>query len=304
MTVSVIIPTYNGVKKLPGIIRSLEQQSFNDFDVVVAVDGSTDHTLTYLRSIKTVFPLTVLEQPNSGRSAIRNKGAEVAQGDLLIFFDDDMLPLERCIELHVQHHARYPGSILTGGLKEYASTHSTEIEKYKSSLSEKWISPLRKDPEQKLNKESIFITAANFSISRSLFKMLGGFDESFNDAEDFDLAVRAYKGSVPLYFNYDAFAWHNETVSCASYIRRQRQYNKAHKTLIELKPWLKSEGFITPNIQPVGLRKKIFNVFTSGFWVKAADKGLFKVLPKKLRYKLYDIIITANGVHFPEKVNL
>lgn len=304
MSVSVIIPTYNGLHKLPRIIKALEKQSYLDFEVVIAVDGSTDQTVSYLESIKPLVPLRIIEQPNKGRAAIRNKGAESAQGNLLIFFDDDMLPLENCIELHVRHHSRYPDSILTGGLKEYAPDQSTDIEKYKSFLSEKWISPLKKNPEKVLNKDRIFITAANFSISRITFEKLNGFDETFNDAEDFDLAVRAYKAGIPLYFNYQAFAWHNETITCASYIKRQRQYNHAHKALAELKPWLQSEGYIKNVEQPQGLKKKLFELFTFSFWVKAADTGILKVLPKRLRYKLYDIIITANGIYFPDNLKL
>jgi glycosyltransferase involved in cell wall biosynthesis len=304
MKVSVIIPTYNGRQKLPGIIQCLEEQSYSDFEVVIAVDGSTDQTISYLASIKTLFPLKVVEQSNKGRSAIRNKGAEVANGALLIFFDDDMLPLTNCIEYHVQHHNKYPGTILTGGLKEYASAMSTDIEKYKSFLSEKWISPLKNTPGQALGKELLFITAANFSISKQIFEMLSGFDIALNDAEDFDLAVRASKAGVSLYFKYEAFAWHNEAVTCASYIRRQRQYSKAHKSLMKSKPWLKNEGYLKDTVKPVGIRQKIFAFFTFPFWVKAADKGLLKVLPQKLRYKLYDLIITANGIYFPEKLKL
>lgn len=304
MKVSVIIPTYNGEKKLPGIIHSLGQQTFTDFEVIVAIDGSKDNTAKYLRSIQVSYPLTILEQPNRGRSVIRNNGADSAKGDLLIFFDDDMLPVASCIERHVQHHILHPGTILTGGLKECAAEKSTEILKYRSFLSEKWIGPLKGNPDQQLVKENIFITAANFSVERTLFRKLGGFDETLKDAEDFDLAVRAYKEGIPLFFNYHAFAWHNDQVNCVSYIKRQRQYSKANKTLLQVKPWIEKEGYIRRDDELKGFRKKIFEFFSTSFWVKAADKGTLKILPRKLRYKIYDLIITANGIYFPEKVKL
>lgn len=304
MKVSVVIPTYNGEQKLPGLIQSLGKQSFTDFEVVVAIDGSTDNTVKYLRSLQIFYPLTILEQPNRGRSVIRNKGAEISKGDLLLFFDDDMLPVERCIERHVEHHLHHPGTILTGGLKECAADKSAEILKYRSFLSEKWINPLKRNPDRQLDKENIFITAANFSIERKLFNKLGGFDETLNDAEDFDLAVRAYKEGVPLFFNYHAFAWHNDRVTCASYIKRQRQYSKANKALLQVKPWIQKEGYIKKDDELKGLRKKIFEFFSTSFWVEAADNGMLKILPRRLRYKLYDLIITANGIYFPEKVKL
>jgi glycosyltransferase involved in cell wall biosynthesis len=305
MSVSVIIPTYNGAKKIEGIIKALEKQTLPPIEVIVVIDGSTDNTSAVLRSLRhELTSFKIIEQENKGRAAVRNRGAAEANGDLLIFFDDDMIPLPGCIEGHLAHHTTHPGSILTGGLSEPKQKNSADILKYKAFLSDKWTGELKQSPTGSLDKNSLFITAANFSLAKKTFDELGGFDAKLRDAEDMDFAIRAYKAGIPLYFDPKVFAWHNDTISCASYIKRQRQYQKAHKELIALHPWMETEGFIHPVSKPVGIKKRIFHFFSKQHWIKAVDADILAWLPKSIRYKLYDVIVTANGVYFPEKVKL
>lgn len=305
MNVSVIIPTYNGAHKLPAILDAIKSQNIRPFEVIVVVDGSTDNTLQVLKDQQRTMPeLIIIEQENRGRAAVRNRGAEEAKGDLLLFFDDDMQPLNDCINVHLAHHLHVSDSVLTGAQIDLKGKDRSDIQKFKSSLSSKWSKPLEVMKNNPLAKDQVFITAANFSIGKKLFFRLGGFDERLLDTEDFDLAVRAIKDGVKLFYNSQAFAWHNDPITCATFIRRLRQYAKAHKRLVELKPWIREEGYMRPLEIPKGWRKNLFKLFTQPWWIKVVDEGRFKYLPKPVRYKLYDMIITSNGVYFPEKANV
>tara|TARA_R110000850_G_scaffold20864_6_gene61820 strand:+ start:1021 stop:1935 length:915 start_codon:yes stop_codon:yes gene_type:complete len=304
MKVSVIIPTYNGGHKISGVLDALKDQSFKDFELIVVVDGSTDNTLEVLEKYKKVFSnLKIIYQKNSGRAIVRNKGAREANGDLLIFFDDDMLPTKNCIKLHLEHHKKKQGTILTGA--QIDKSGDTDILKYKAHLSIKWSIPLQKVQGSPLGKENLFITAANFSILKKIFIKLKGFDEQLTDAEDFDMAVRALKAGIQLYYNHKAFAWHCDIINGASYIRRLRQYREAHLQLQSLKPDLFKGFLIHKPIQPLGIKKIGFLFFTNRFWINFLDGSMLqKLLPQFLRYKLYDFITTANGVFFPERIKL
>lgn len=304
MKLSVIVPTYNGAKKLPTILTALEGQAHPADEVIVVVDGSTDNTLEMLNGRKWKLPLKVVEQKNSGRSVTRNKGVTNATGDLLLFFDDDMRPLPDCTAKHMQHHTQYPGSILTGGTNEEVLADSSEIFRFKSFLSSRWLEPLRNAGSVPLKKESVFVTTQNFSISKADFLRTGGFDERLTDAEDYELAVRAFKMGIPLYFNYNAFAWHDDPITAHSYIRRQRQYAAAQQKLMDIHPDWVSEGFLKKPYVPGGAKASLFKVFCGKGWIKAIDNNSLKWLPQSLRYKLYDFIITANGNFFPDKVKL
>ena len=305
MTVSVIIPTYNGAKKINGLFESLKAQLFKDFELIVVNDGSTDNTLEIIQQNESSFNnMRVITRPNGGRAKVRNTGAKEAKGELLIFLDDDMRPRPHCLEVHVKHHEKFPSSILTGAQIDESNENATDIEKFKSSLSKRWTKDLINASGNQLPKKSIFITAANFSIPKELFDRLEGFDERLKDAEDFDLAIKAYKHNIPLYFNYEAYAAHEDPVSFKQYVKRQRQYNIAHNTLIQLKPWISEEGYLHQTKKPTGFKKFLFKIFTFNFWIKGADKNWFTIIPKNFRYRLYDIIVTANGVYFPEKISL
>lgn len=303
MKVSVIIPTYNGVHKLPHILKYLELQNELPDETLIVIDGSTDGTESYLKNTEIKLPeLKVITQANGGRAKVRNRGAREASGDLLIFFDDDMLPEAECIAIHKQHHHLHQNSILTGAQIDVCTAEIKDIRKYKSFLTRKWAEPIKAFAQKPIPEKDTFITAANFSVSKVVFESMNGFDERLTDAEDYDLAVRAVEKGVSLYYNHEAFAWHDDQITCLTYIRRQRQYAIAQTRLEEL-----HEGRInkySSNI-PKGAKKLFFNMFCHKLWIDSIDSNIWKyLLPKNMRYKLYDWVITANASYFPEKVKL
>jgi glycosyltransferase involved in cell wall biosynthesis len=87
--VSVVIATYNRANFLPETIESVLQQNFQDFELIVVDDGSTDGTRTLLQS----YPSRVsfLYQDNRGPSAARNLGVRHARAPWIAFQDSDDL---------------------------------------------------------------------------------------------------------------------------------------------------------------------------------------------------------------------
>jgi GT2 family glycosyltransferase len=149
--------------------------------------------------------------------------------------------------------------------------------------------------------DKFFLTSANCSLNKQLFEQLGGFDEKLTDAEDYDLGKRAIEQGIAIYFNPEIIGWHDDFITCRSYIKRQQQYQQAHQRLKELYP--ERYAYNQYAYKPAkGIKKLIYKFFAGWFWVNVVDKFNFlKILPQSLRYKIYDIIITANAVHFPLK---
>ena len=87
--VSVIVPTYNNEKYLANCIDSLLTQTFQDFEVIVVDDGSTDQTTKLLETYKTNPSIRVHSQPNSGISVARNQGLKLSRGKFISFVDSD-----------------------------------------------------------------------------------------------------------------------------------------------------------------------------------------------------------------------
>lgn len=87
MIVSVIIPTYNRSKIVESAIRSVLNQSYKDYEIIVIDDGSTDGTMEYLESLH--LPIKIISKQNGGVASARNAGIKAAQGDYIAFLDSD-----------------------------------------------------------------------------------------------------------------------------------------------------------------------------------------------------------------------
>ncbi len=234
--ISVIIPTYNGADRILNTLTVLEQQSYRDFELIVVIDGSTDNTKSILEKKSLNFKsLRIIEQKNKGRAAVRNTGVKEAKGNILIFYDDDMRPTSYSIQQHLDFHNNFLNSICVGNPVEDKRLLKTDIQKYKAHLSVKWTQKFH-DGLNRIDKQSLFLTAANLSINKDLFIKIGGFDERLTDAEDYEFAIRATQLDVPIYFDKENIAWHDDFITCSSYIKRQRQYNNVNKLLKKIIP--------------------------------------------------------------------
>ncbi len=90
MTFSIIIPAYNAEDYLSRCLESIFSQEFEDYEVIVINDGSTDGTAAILEQYAAKHPnLQMLIQSNQGMATARNRGLEVAQGEYILFVDSD-----------------------------------------------------------------------------------------------------------------------------------------------------------------------------------------------------------------------
>ena len=87
--VSVIIPTYNGAQYIKQAVDSVLAQTYDDYEIIVVDDGSTDDTAELLRPYGD--RITYLYQENRKLPAARNTGIRTARGQYLAFLDSDNL---------------------------------------------------------------------------------------------------------------------------------------------------------------------------------------------------------------------
>lgn len=105
-TISVVIATYNRGARIARTLDSVLAQTVRPTEIIVIDDQSTDDTAAWIRGH---YPdVQVVTVPNGGSSASRNRGAERARGDVLVFLDhdDDMLPA--CVETLMGLLQRFP----------------------------------------------------------------------------------------------------------------------------------------------------------------------------------------------------
>ena len=89
MSVSVVLPVYNGERFLRRALESVYAQTVPPDEVVVVDDGSTDNTRAVLENLRENYQMTVVAQPNGGEASARNVGVAVASADLVAFLDHD-----------------------------------------------------------------------------------------------------------------------------------------------------------------------------------------------------------------------
>ncbi len=178
--VSIILPTYNRADLILDSIESVFAQSFKDFELIVIDDGSTDNTRQLLSAMAKAGQLRYEHQENLGLSAARNRGIQLAKGQLITFLDSDDLYTPDKLQMQVDYFLKHPGAMLV---------HS-------------WFSKFNEDGELGVRKTSWFagdiypeillqwdvlMAVPCVMIRRSVLDEVGAFDESLRWAEDLDL---------------------------------------------------------------------------------------------------------------------
>jgi GT2 family glycosyltransferase len=204
---SVLIPSFNRLPFLRQTLASLEFQSVpaDRFEVIIAVDGSTDGTAEALALMKPHFPLKWVVQVSRGPAAARNAAARLAQHELLIFLDDDQITAPGLVAAHLAAHER-DRNVLVQGAYPLAPRHDS---RGASMAYER--SRLRKFFEASRNSSPVWLVwGGNFSVSRQTWQRVGGFDESFRGygGEDTDFGLRAAAAGVPVVFEAKALSFH------------------------------------------------------------------------------------------------
>lgn len=134
--ISVIIPAYNAEKYIERCIRSIQNQTYQNVEIIVVNDGSVDGTETAARRCCVQDArIQVISQENKGVSAARNRGMEEAKGEYLAFVDaDDTLPAE-ALEVLMKKLLEERADIVSGTIRVI---HRSGMETEETAAEEIW----------------------------------------------------------------------------------------------------------------------------------------------------------------------
>jgi GT2 family glycosyltransferase/peptidoglycan/xylan/chitin deacetylase (PgdA/CDA1 family) len=239
---SLVIPTYQRHDLVVRLIEALERQGYCDFEAIVVIDGSSDHTASALRRISTRFPFTVVEQAHRGVAVARNSGAATAQGELLLFLDDDMVPDPAMIHEHDRSH-RAGADLVFGDMPLHPDSPRTAM----AAVTGRWAERRRARlslPGSEVRVPDLL--TGQMSIWRSAFERLGGFDTAFTrdglaPGADRDFGYRARKAGLRIVFNPAAVSYQHYEVDAADYTRRSRYGARGDQVLRETYPEIADE---------------------------------------------------------------
>jgi len=233
---SIVIPTHNRAGKLQRVLRHLLQLAEIDrCEVIVVNDGSTDGTGAVLEEFKRLRPeiVRVLTVANGGPGYARNRGAEMARGNRILFLDDDVFPRSGAIESQSRMlDAGYAGS--QGLLLWHEEISQTPLVQYIDSRGSEFGFD-RVEDASRLDFRHLY--TGNFAVLRKAFLKIGGFDESlfdrkerFSAFEDTVLGYQLRQSGARLALNKESVVDHLRDMTEEGYLHRERKigYSVGH----------------------------------------------------------------------------
>lgn len=234
MQVSVIVPTFRRPAALSSTLRALSALNFppGRYETIVIDDAADEATRELVEeTARSAVPdIRYFAQPNSGVATARNRGAQLARGDVLIFLDDDMLVEPNHIRRHLAARASH-GDCVVNGHWDFApevkkALTATPFGRFRIEV-EDWVREgIAKRPLDDGRVMPAAVTACNMSIDRRRFLELGGFDESFPFAgfEDYEFSHRAADAGCRFIYDAEIHLLHNDNrLTLQEFCERQRR---------------------------------------------------------------------------------
>ena len=190
-TISIVLPTYNRAVQLEQAIKSVLAQTYQDWELLIIDDGSTDETPEIVKKFREAdLRIRYLNGFHQGVSAARNLGVQHSQGAFIAFLDDDDLWLPEKLDRQMSLFAAHP---------EWAFVYTQADLRYADGKPGKPRTPLPVTFEALLGRNMIALPSV--LIRKYIIVSLGGFNEAMDVSEDIDLWLRVASrhtfGAIP-----------------------------------------------------------------------------------------------------------
>jgi GT2 family glycosyltransferase len=223
--VSVVVCAYNEAATIGECLRSLEECTYPDLEVIVCDDGSTDATL----EIAQRFPFRVLELEHGGLSRGRNAGLAAATGDVVAYLDADAACHPEW-PFHLVLSMEDDGVVATGG---------PNLGFKSAGFVERAVALSPGSPAEVLTADdrAEHVPGCNMAYLKHALEAIGGFDAAFTAAgDDVDVCWKLLERGEQIAFAPAAQVWHHRRRTARGYLRQQRGYGRAERMLTGAHP--------------------------------------------------------------------
>lgn len=225
MKLTVVTPVHNRHKTLPRTLEALRGQTLDSgaFEVIVVDDGSEEQNRRAIREIVRAAGFRLIEKAQGGLASARNAGAEAADGRILHFLDDDVVPCPDALEQHLASHAAQDERVAVVGSLPFPP--DVELDAFLWYVEHSGHYDLYKHADRKYPGGRVPLPPmnGNSSIARELFIEIGCYDESFLQygSEDLELGHRLARAGVRFVYNPRAVGWHDHIKNFRQFCRDQ-----------------------------------------------------------------------------------
>lgn len=229
--ISTIICTYNREKYIGRVLQALADQEFDDYEIVVVDNNSTDATAQIAAGFKKMHPdlkITLCNESRQGLSHARNCGIQQAKGDFLVFLDDDAIPCRDYLARLGEGLKTHPGYAGFGGRIEPVFEDGIRP-KWLCRWTLSWASGLDMGTEPKAFRKGRFPIGANMGFKRETVDKVGGFDtglgrsgKNLMGGEEKDFFLRVQKAGYKIIYLPQVTVKHviPQSRTTTGYIRR------------------------------------------------------------------------------------
>jgi glycosyltransferase involved in cell wall biosynthesis len=238
--VSIIIPTYNGDRFVAETLDSVLRQTYADYEIIAVDDGSRDTTLQILAGYGELHRdrIRIVAQANQGVAAARNRGLGLAQGELIIFLDQDDLLLPDKLTVQVPYFDRFPDVGIV-----HSGWRLVDAQGHKLSDSEPWREVPVLNAAGWIRRMPVLFSAMIFR--RDWLERVKGLDRQFKQVCDVDLIQRLILASCQS-------VW----LPQITVLYRQHDRNDSLNTLVQAEEcWLVLKQFFGRSDIPVEIRQ-------------------------------------------------
>jgi glycosyltransferase involved in cell wall biosynthesis len=222
---SIVIPSHNRPVRLRTCLDAISTLSYppSEFEVIVVDDGSASplQDAVASRAFARPFQLHFVRQKNAGPAKARNRGAEHAKGEWLVFLDDDCAPRRQWLQQFDPAVHRYPDSLLGGSTwngcpdNVFAETNQRLLD-FVIRWFEETESPLR------------FFPSNNMAVPARAFREVGGFDARFPvpGGEDREFCARWLASGREIRHVAEAWIDHYHPQTLATFLEMHYRYGR------------------------------------------------------------------------------
>ncbi len=214
-SVSIIIPTFNGASRIVNCLDALRDQvAQRNAEILVVDDGSTDNIAEVIQRYSGV---RLISQANAGPAAARNHGAQEAHGAIILFTDDDCVPMPDWLDAMLEAF-KDPDVV---GAKGIYHTHQKR-------LAARFVQIEYEDRYRLMAGLSTidFIDTYSAAFRHDLFLEMAGYDTSFPVAcaEDIELSYRMSARGWKMKFVPSAIVYHTHPDRIWSYLKKKYKF--------------------------------------------------------------------------------
>ena len=221
---------------------------------VVLVDDSTDGVTGALES-PPGLRLRRVATGGRGAAAARNAGALAVRSDVLLFLDDDLVPAEDLVRVHLERHRLEPSAAIVIGYSPPRPVRTTLA----AQAAALWWEDHFRAKREMAAPTFVDMLSGNMSIRRETFDRLGRFETAFGAfrREDWEFGVRALRADVRLVYEHGAVARHEFNLTTRSRIAAARAEGRGDALLVERYPFCWTSLALAWNPSPRKVRGRL-----------------------------------------------